>query len=121
MELEPRRRTRLQARATAIAPALVFPARGARVRRVENVVGSSHASFSVEDYLSCEDPLQPSGSYDYVQTDDSVDGEIKETKMIKLFSLKQQKKDGTDQGARSTKGHRRRQQRSYEYQKILMS
>jgi len=77
MEFEPRHSTRLQARATANARALVFPARGARVRRVENVMGASHASFSVEDYLSCEDLLQPSGSYDYVQTDDSDDGEIK--------------------------------------------
>ena len=76
-ELEPRRSTRLRARSTANAPALVFPARDARVRRVENVMGASHASFSVEDYLSCEDLLQPSGSYDYVQTDDSDDGEIK--------------------------------------------
>ena len=76
-ELEPRRSTRLRARSTANAPALVFPARDARVRRVENVMGASHASFSVEDYLSCEDLLQPSGSCDYIQTDDSDNGEIK--------------------------------------------
>ena len=76
-ELEPRRSTRLQARSTANAPDLVLPARRARFRKVENVMGASHDSFSVDDYLSCEDLLQPSGSYGYVQTDDSDDGEIK--------------------------------------------